>query len=117
MHAEKDANYWATHEGAEIDLVALRRGKLDDLECKFSDAASVSDRCRLRGVTRGWAAPCTSSRCRGAEAPAGTDPTIVDRRRAQVSRELRADAHSFDVLAPIRLRGIAPGCWTMRAGR
>jgi hypothetical protein len=41
----------------------------------------------------------------------------VDRRRAQVSRKPRADAHFFDVLAPIRLRGIAPGWWTMRAGR
>jgi hypothetical protein len=41
----------------------------------------------------------------------------VDRRRAQVSRKPRADAHFFDVLATIRLRGIAPGWWTMRAGR
>jgi hypothetical protein len=42
LHAEKDAHYWATHAGAEIDLVVLRGGKLYGFECKFSDAPSVT---------------------------------------------------------------------------
>lgn len=32
-----DASFWATHQGAEIDLLLQRRGKLFGVECKRVD--------------------------------------------------------------------------------
>jgi predicted AAA+ superfamily ATPase len=35
---ERDAYFWATHAGAELDLVVIRRGKRWGFEFKYSDA-------------------------------------------------------------------------------
>lgn len=37
-----DAAFWATHQGAEIDLVLQRRGKLFGVECKRVDAPTLT---------------------------------------------------------------------------
>ena len=37
-----EASYWATHQGAEIDLLLHRRGKLFGVECKRVDAPRIT---------------------------------------------------------------------------
>ncbi len=37
-----DSYFWATHNGAEIDLVFLKNGKLYGIECKRQDAPTVT---------------------------------------------------------------------------
>ncbi len=38
----EEAFFWATHQGAEIDLVLRREGALYGIECKFADAPRVT---------------------------------------------------------------------------
>ncbi|MCB9878942.1 MAG: ATP-binding protein [Planctomycetes bacterium] len=47
LGAERDAAFWATHAGAEIDLVVPRGGRLYGFECKFSDAPDVTRSMRI----------------------------------------------------------------------
>jgi len=42
-----DAAFWATHQGAEIDLVLQRRGKLFGVECKRVDAPRMTPSIRI----------------------------------------------------------------------
>ena len=37
-----EAFFWATHQGAEIDLVLRRSGRLYGVECKFGDAPRLT---------------------------------------------------------------------------
>jgi predicted AAA+ superfamily ATPase len=37
-----DAYFWATHQGAEIDLILLRAGRLLGVECKRADAPRMT---------------------------------------------------------------------------
>ena len=37
-----EAFYWATHQGAEIDLVLRRGGALYGVECKLADAPRIT---------------------------------------------------------------------------
>lgn len=37
-----EAYFWATHQGAEIDLILLRGGALYGVECKFADAPRMT---------------------------------------------------------------------------
>jgi predicted AAA+ superfamily ATPase len=41
-HAERDAYFWATHGGAELDLLILRRGKRWGFEFKHEDAPRMT---------------------------------------------------------------------------
>lgn len=41
------AYYWATHQGAEIDLVLFKRGKRIGVECKRMDAPALSPSMRI----------------------------------------------------------------------
>jgi uncharacterized protein len=42
-----DAYYWATHNGAEIDLVLFKRGRRIGVECKRSDAPALTPSMRV----------------------------------------------------------------------
>ncbi|MFN2375238.1 MAG: ATP-binding protein [Candidatus Binatia bacterium] len=42
-----DASFWATHQGAEIDLLLQRRGKLFGVECKRVDAPRMTPSMRI----------------------------------------------------------------------
>ena len=42
-----DAYFWATHNGAEIDLVLFRRGRCIGIECKRSDAPTLIPSMRI----------------------------------------------------------------------
>jgi predicted AAA+ superfamily ATPase len=41
-HGEKDAYFWATQRGAELDLVLLRHGRRWGFEFKYADAPGSS---------------------------------------------------------------------------
>ncbi|MDE0247846.1 MAG: ATP-binding protein [Gammaproteobacteria bacterium] len=43
----RDAYYWATHAGAELDLLILRAGKRYGFECKFADAPGTTRSMRV----------------------------------------------------------------------
>ena len=42
-----EAAFWATHQGAEIDLLLRRRGKLFGVECKRVDAPRLTPSIRI----------------------------------------------------------------------
>jgi predicted AAA+ superfamily ATPase len=42
-----DAYFWATHNGAEIDLVLFRRGRRIGIECKRTDAPTLTASMRI----------------------------------------------------------------------
>ena len=42
-----EAYFWATHNGAEIDLVAIKNGRMYGVECKRSDAPLVTPSMRI----------------------------------------------------------------------
>lgn len=42
-----DAYYWATHNGAEIDLVLFKNGCRIGVECKRSDALTLTPSMRI----------------------------------------------------------------------
>ena len=37
-----DAFFWATHQGAEVDLILRRNGELYGVECKLADAPRIT---------------------------------------------------------------------------
>ncbi len=43
----EDAYFWGTHGGAELDLLFLHRGRWCGVECKYSDAPSVTRSMRV----------------------------------------------------------------------
>jgi predicted AAA+ superfamily ATPase len=42
-----DAYFWATHSGAEIDLVLFKGGRRIGIECKRADAPSLTPSMRI----------------------------------------------------------------------
>ena len=42
MEPHEEAYFWATHQGAEIDLILRRGGNLYGVECKFADAPRIT---------------------------------------------------------------------------
>ena len=42
-----EAYYWATHQGAEIDLVLFKDGRRIGVECKRADAPSLTPSMRI----------------------------------------------------------------------
>jgi hypothetical protein len=42
-----EAYYWATHQGAEIDLVLFKKGRRIGVECKRSDAPTLTPSMRI----------------------------------------------------------------------
>ncbi|MGH2567808.1 MAG: DUF4143 domain-containing protein, partial [Bacteroidota bacterium] len=42
-----EACFWATHQGAEIDLVVRKDGKLSGIECKRTDAPKLTPSMRI----------------------------------------------------------------------
>ena len=42
-----DALFWATHQGAEIDLILSRGGRLLGVECKRTDAPKMTPSIRI----------------------------------------------------------------------
>ena len=42
-----EAYYWATHQGAEIDLVLFKRGRRIGVECKRMDAPVLTPSMRI----------------------------------------------------------------------
>jgi predicted AAA+ superfamily ATPase len=42
-----EAYYWATHQGAEIDLVLFKHGRRIGVECKRSDAPALTPSIRI----------------------------------------------------------------------
>ncbi|HYM60120.1 MAG TPA: DUF4143 domain-containing protein, partial [Thermoanaerobaculia bacterium] len=49
LHAlqPEEAYFWATHQGAEIDLVLRKNGRLLGLECKYADAPRMTPSLRI----------------------------------------------------------------------
>lgn len=47
LQAERDACFWATHAGAELDLVVPRGGRLLGFECKFDETPKVAASMRV----------------------------------------------------------------------
>ena len=43
----RDAYFWATHGGAELDLLVFREGKRYGFECKFADAPGTTRSMRV----------------------------------------------------------------------
>jgi uncharacterized protein len=61
-----DASFWATHQGAEIDLLFIRAGRRFGVECKFSEAPKVTRSMRTAlndlNLEHLWVVcPCASS--------------------------------------------------------
>jgi uncharacterized protein len=46
-HAERDAHFWATHAGAELDLLIVRGGRRLGFEFKFTDAPAATRSMRV----------------------------------------------------------------------
>ena len=42
-----EAYFWATHQGAEIDLVLRKNGRMVGVECKRTDAPSLTPSIRI----------------------------------------------------------------------
>ena len=42
-----DAYYWATHNGAELDLLLFKRGRRIGIECKRADAPRLTPSMRI----------------------------------------------------------------------
>jgi hypothetical protein len=42
-----EAYFWATHQGAEIDLILRKKGKMVGVECKRSDAPGMTPSIRI----------------------------------------------------------------------
>jgi len=40
--ATRDAYFWGTHNGAELDLMVMTRGKRHGFECKYADAPGTT---------------------------------------------------------------------------
>ncbi|HAZ59945.1 MAG TPA: hypothetical protein DCY89_00060 [Gammaproteobacteria bacterium] len=47
IESHSEASFWATHQGAEIDLLLHRRGKLFGVECKRVDAPRMTPSLRI----------------------------------------------------------------------
>jgi predicted AAA+ superfamily ATPase len=47
MQAERDAYFWGTHAGAELDLLIARGGKKYGFEFKFADAPGTTKSMRV----------------------------------------------------------------------
>lgn len=45
--APDESHFWATHQGAEIDLVLLKKGQLFGVECKRVDAPRLTPSMRV----------------------------------------------------------------------
>lgn len=43
----EEAYFWATHNGAELDLLMLRRGRRIGVECKRADAPKLTPSMRI----------------------------------------------------------------------
>ena len=43
----QEAFFWATHQGAEIDLVLVKDGRLLGVECKMADAPRLTPSIRI----------------------------------------------------------------------
>lgn len=46
-HPDDEAHFWATYQGAEIDLVLRRGGELVGIECKRTDAPRITRSIRI----------------------------------------------------------------------
>lgn len=42
VHGERDCWFWATHGGAELDVLALHRGERIGYECKLTDSPRMT---------------------------------------------------------------------------
>ena len=65
-----EAYYWATHQGAEIDLLLFKQGRRVGVECKRSDAPRLTPSMRialadLKLDRSSWSTGRTSLRARG----------------------------------------------------
>ena len=49
-----EAFFWATHQGAEIDLILRRGDRLLGIECKRSDAPGLTRSIRIALDDLGW---------------------------------------------------------------
>ena len=47
MELQDDAYFWATHQGAEIDLILRRGDRLLGVECKRADAPRLTPSIRI----------------------------------------------------------------------
>jgi len=47
LGAERDACFWGSPSGAEVDLVVPRGGKLNGFECKYDDAPKITKSMRV----------------------------------------------------------------------
>ena len=47
LRAEREACFWATHAGAELDAVVPRGGKVYGFECKYEDRVTVTQSMRI----------------------------------------------------------------------
>jgi predicted AAA+ superfamily ATPase len=47
LEAHDEAAFWATHQGAEIDLILRRRDRLFGVECKWADAPRLTPSIRI----------------------------------------------------------------------
>ena len=47
LRAERDAYFWATHGGAELDLLITRGGRRYGFEFKFTDSPSTTRSIRI----------------------------------------------------------------------
>ncbi|UCF02432.1 MAG: hypothetical protein JSV14_01890 [Deltaproteobacteria bacterium] len=54
MLGSRDAYFWATHAGAELDLLVMTHGKRQGFECKYADAPG-----RTRSMLVAIEAPCS----------------------------------------------------------
>ena len=58
MFEAHDAYFWATHGGAELDLLITDRGRRYGFECKFADAPGTTRSMRVAmqdlGLTHLW---------------------------------------------------------------
>lgn len=47
VHRPDDAYFWATHQGAELDLLMFKRGRRIGVECKRADAPTLTPSMRI----------------------------------------------------------------------
>jgi hypothetical protein len=49
-----EAYFWATHQGAEIDLILRQNSKLFGIECKWTDTPGITPSIRIALEDLGW---------------------------------------------------------------
>jgi Domain of unknown function (DUF4143) len=87
-----DAYYWAAHQGAEIDLLLFKHGRRVGVECKSSDAPTLTSLCTRRACRSHSLGGTSRSRCGRDKAVQETTPVVMADRSFDEEHDLAHEA-------------------------